>query len=771
MDNTRQKHMRDILIASVIIAATVVCCAVFIIKLIRKNSESAGDIVSILCIAGAGVCIITAAVVLLNTRLRASQEKENLEHVIDHLNAMAVLWDTNFSYVRVNNSLVRITGYSEEELRDPANLKKILPADAFSDNLQAIVNNKDEEFFFKAKDGSVVCTVWNTSIVSRIVTHNETQTIMISIGPDLTEVNKMRNEIISYSKKLGESERKYALTTGLSEIGLLLREADNPKYYCSARLRSMLGIVSEDGYIEESVLRKAFHPQDRVIFDSFASGMKTIHDDVRSDEVRTVDFRAISADGMYHWYNFRYKAVSDSGEKCIGGAIIDITADKEKDLVIERMAYIDEVTQIYNRNKFMLMGNEILECTRDDSSIDYWIIVFDIDNFHIINDTCGYANGNLLLRKFASALSVNVSESGFAARIGGDNFALIVHTDGDDQLPVRIIKSVQADIADIGGMGLEAQNLTCSAGYCLMSDGGGCEFAQVLDRAEFALSLSDGTKNSILRFDNHAHDAIIQGNEIERELAKAIDNNELVLYYQPKIDLATGNVVGMEALIRWIKPDGTVVPPCNFIPVAEKSMLITKISHFVLYEACRRNKAWQDMGLAPITVSINLTAIDFYQTNVTEVISTALRETGLAPQWLDVELTESLALKDIDHAVAQMKEIKELGVKLSMDDFGTGYSSLSYIQILPITVLKLDRSFIMYLEDDAISREIVSAVIRIAKSKKIETIAEGIETIGQADILRESGCDQAQGYFFGKPMPADKFEQFLRERQPQKTKA
>ena len=177
------------------------------------------------------------------------------------------------------------------------------------------------------------------------------------------------------------------------------------------------------------------------------------------------------------------------------------------------------------------------------------------------------------------------------------------------------------------------------------------------------------------------------------------------------------------------------------------------------------------MGLAPITVSINLTAIDFYQTNVTEVISTALRETGLAPQWLDVELTESLALKDIDHAVAQMKEIKELGVKLSMDDFGTGYSSLSYIQILPITVLKLDRSFIMYLEDDAISREIVSAVIRIAKSKKIETIAEGIETIGQADILRESGCDQAQGYFFGKPMPADKFKQFLRERQPQKTKA
>ena len=177
------------------------------------------------------------------------------------------------------------------------------------------------------------------------------------------------------------------------------------------------------------------------------------------------------------------------------------------------------------------------------------------------------------------------------------------------------------------------------------------------------------------------------------------------------------------------------------------------------------------MGLAPVTVSINLTAIDFYQTNVTENIKSVLAETGLDPQWLDVELTESLALKDIDHAVNQMNEIKELGVKLSMDDFGTGYSSLSYIQILPITVLKLDRSFIMYLEEDEISREIVSAVIRIAKSKKIETIAEGIETLGQAEILKKSGCDQAQGYFFGKPMPKDQFEEFLRSRQPKKAVA
>jgi len=185
-----------------------------------------------------------------------------------------------------------------------------------------------------------------------------------------------------------------------------------------------------------------------------------------------------------------------------------------------------------------------------------------------------------------------------------------------------------------------------------------------------------------------------------------------------------------------------------------------------MYEACRQNKEWQDEGLPKLTVSINLTSVDFYQTDIKETIHRVLEETGLEPKYLEIELTESLALKDIEQAIHQMKELKELGVKLSMDDFGTGYSSLSYIQVLPITLLKLDRSFIMYLEEDEVSREIVSAVIKIAKSKKIETIAEGIETVGQAEILKRSGCDLAQGYFFGRPMPAKDFKEFLKSKMP-----
>ena len=242
----------------------------------------------------------------------------------------------------------------------------------------------------------------------------------------------------------------------------------------------------------------------------------------------------------------------------------------------------------------------------------------------------------------------------------------------------------------------------------------------------------------------------------------AIEAGELELYYQPKISLKTKKIMGVEALIRWVKPDGEVISPEKFVPIAENSHLITKIGEYVMHEACRQNKGWQNMGLPKIVMSINLTSEDFYQKNVRQYISKILDKTGLSPEWLEIELTESLAMKDIDFAVQQMQELRDMGLKLAMDDFGTGYSSLSYIQKMPISLLKLDRSFIMFLEDDLVAQEIVSAVIKIAKSKKIETIAEGTETIGQVEILERFGCDYAQGFLFGKPMKASELTDYLK---------
>lgn len=289
----------------------------------------------------------------------------------------------------------------------------------------------------------------------------------------------------------------------------------------------------------------------------------------------------------------------------------------------------------------------------------------------------------------------------------------------------------------------------------------GSSFLDVMEHAEFALKSGSDAPGSINAYESSMHDSIIGITELEKSLANAIDNNELQLFYQPKIDLATGKIMGVEALVRWIKPDGTIISPSSFVPIAEGSHLIGRISEFVLNEACRQNMMWQRMGYPNIVVSINFASSDFYQKDLKEKVFEALIKSGLEPKWLEVELTESLALSDIDFAVSQMNKLRELGVHLAMDDFGTGYSSLSYLQILPITLLKLDRSFITNIEHDNIAYEIVSAVIRIAKSKKIETIAEGIENSTQEEILRLAGCDYAQGYLYGKPMPPQEIERFF----------
>lgn len=742
-----------------IIIASYVAYALTAFAAALRIPQYAGTVM--LCYAVASV--VSAVILILVTvnleRERARKERESISRIMQSMNAMAVLWDADFRFVEVNSCLTSAIGYTSEDLADIKTLKKVLPADAFAPSLQAVVNNRDEEFYVTAKGGAKVCTVWNTSIVSVTTVRGRTRYLMLSIGLDLSETVRMKEDLIRYSKDLAESENRYTLSMELSEIGLLLKASGSGSFYVSPQLRNMLGINADN--VSAGVLRARFHPSDVMIFDSLEGAMVNASGDESSHEVHCTEFRMLSADNTYRWYQFRYKINPGKTRILadIGGAILDITQNKEKDSLIEKMAYIDDVTQIYNRNKFMQIGQETFECVRD-TGITYWVIVLDIDNFHIINDTCGYKSGNKLLNEFGSVIQNSLTSGGFGARIGGDNFALLIRDNGDEELPVRIITKIQDELKIFCADKFSSQSMTCSAGYCKISDGGD-DFAQVLDHAEFSLSMSGGTKSSITRYDNAVHDRIIRSAAIENELVKALDNHELTLYYQPKINLSNGQLIGMEALIRWIKPDGTVVPPANFIPVAENSLLITKISDFVLYEACRQNKMWQDKGYPPITVSINLTAVDFYQTDVKESIIKALEATGLDPKWLDVELTESLALKDIDNAIQQMQSIRDLGVKLSMDDFGTGYSSLSYIQVLPITLLKLDRSFIMYLEEDEISREIVSAVIRIAKSKKIETIAEGIETIGQAEILKESGCDHAQGYFFGKPMPADKFEEFM----------
>lgn len=679
------------------------------------------------------------------------QKREQMENFTENLEAIAIVWEEDFAYVYPNRITRERLEYSREEINDAMVLRRIFPRNALTpDGLERMLENHSEEFCAQSKSGENRYLVWNTTVVAREKEKKGARRMLVSIGFDITETKIMQQQ-------LQESKNRYALSMELSEIGILLSEEGNSYFYISDQLQTMLGFDSD--HISFQEFRKRVHPKDWLLYDAYVQFIFS-RNTAKQSGIHSLEMRLLSADNHYRWYMHRYKIIPQASSSMVGGAFIDITKDKEKDNIIERMAYIDEVTGIYNRNKLMHMGQELYDCCRD-LKLSYWVIVLDIDKFHIVNDSCGYAVGNNILMYLGHIINKYLTDGGIGARIGGDNFAMIIKDNGEIDLPKETIRRIQRDFADLANGEFASQTFSCSAGFSRMPSDGN-SFAEVLDRAEFALSSVEKTRGSVISYDEATHEMIIIGSKLEKALADAINNNELEMFYQPKVNLTSGEVIGVEALIRWRQKDGTVVSPANFVPVAEGSKLISKISEYALFESCRQNVEWIRQGLPPIIMSINLTSVDFYQNDIAASINAILTETGMPPELLEVELTETIALKDIDQAIKYMETLRSMGVKIAMDDFGTGYSSLSYIQVLPITMLKLDRCFAINLETDDVARKIVQAVITIAKAKKIETIAEGIETLDQVEILRECGCDHAQGYYFAKPMPAKALADYLK---------
>lgn len=735
---------------------------VFIIVYAFRHREK-GDLIYIIFNAYALAAVAFSFLLVLH-RQRVSLRKEEskkkrLRYLTQNLSAPAMLWDDSFQFVVLNDTLLKLADMTMRGDFDP---KLVVPMffgkrEMTDADIREIVLAKNKEYTVTATGGKKLSLIWNTAAVE---TDDAGVSWFLSIGLDLAELRSMQSELETYSKRLTISEGRHNLTMELMDVGILLIEQGNPKLFPSEKLQKMLGLKKD--YLTISELRSRVYPTDVVTFDSHYQTMRTRMRDFLG-KTETIELRICAADGQYRWYSYRFRATQnqETGRLAVGGTVIDITKEKEKDAQILRIAYEDSVTRIPNRQKLMQMGHDLYQCTQE-LNISYWVIVMDIDRFHLINDTCGYAAGNELLTQFAEIMKQQLSLGGFGARISGDNFALILRNTGDDMLPQKVVSRIQRTLATKAVGALSNRSLTCSAGFAQMPADGET-FEKVLEHAEFALSSQNKTAGCISRYTNEMHDVIIQESNLETRLAEAIMRKELVLYYQPKVSLETGLVMGLEALIRWQIAPGKIVAPTVFIPIAERSQLITQITRFVLDEACRQTKLWQTMGLPEIVMSINFSSTDFYQENVCEQIQRVLTKYQLDPRWLEIELTESLALKDIDITIDRMNQLRAAGIQLAMDDFGTGYSSLSYIQQLPFTMLKLDRSFVMHMEDDAVVQEIVSSVARIAKAKKIRTIAEGVETPRQAQLLHAAGCDLAQGFLYGHPMTAKEIEQYIRQ--------
>lgn len=425
----------------------------------------------------------------------------------------------------------------------------------------------------------------------------------------------------------------------------------------------------------------------------------------------------------------------------------------KRDNIIKDLSYVDELTGINNKRKLLKDGSEFIN---KNSSIKLAIICIDIKDFQNFNELRGIVQGDNILRIIASVLTkCGEGIKHFSVgKIGSDEYGIILEGDKDNAIKYyekfNLLFNEELKENDISD---EVSFTLGSAVYPQHAQNINALYEKA--RATLKISRENNSRN-IAFFDEKVVQLMVKKRILEQKLRRAITNSNFVLYYQPKVDLKTGNIIGREALIRWIDAIEGMIPPDTFIPVAEKNGLIKDIDDWVIKNACYQNTFWHSKNIGEkVQISINISSQEFYQSNIVEKIKSALIETGLEPQYLDIEVTETMMMMNIDDAISTMKELKKLGVTISLDDFGTGYSSLAYLRELPIDVLKIDKSFIDELEVSQKGIDITKYIIGLAKSLGIKVVAEGIETKKQNDILIELGCDVGQGYYYGRPVSAD----------------
>ena len=468
-------------------------------------------------------------------------------------------------------------------------------------------------------------------------------------------------------------------------------------------------------------------------------------------------------DGETRWVHERAELHFSADGRAIEavGTVQDVTELRQARQQVEFLAHHDALTRLPNR----ILARDRFEqsvalAARDGRKVA--LLFLDLDNFKTINDSLGHQAGDHLLQQVVARLQGVVRSSDTISRQGGDEFLVILtglaDENGADQVARNLIERLQPAIPVDG----HSLHTSVSIGISVYPDDGH-EFDTLLKKADLAMYSAKEAGRATYRFyteemNQHAFERL----DLQNRLRVGLERQEFQLHYQPQVELETGRLLGVEALLRWHNADLGLVAPGKFIPIAEDSGLILPLGAWVLREACRQARAWQDeLGLR-IPVAVNLSALQFRRGALVETLEAVLAETGLAPDLLELELTESILLHDTETVVAAMDRVRALGVDMSVDDFGTGYSSLMYLKRLPVNRLKIDQSFVRDMMADADDGAIVRAIIQMAHSLNLTVIAEGVESAEQAEWLAQAGCEQAQGYYFGRPMPAQALVEHFR---------
>jgi diguanylate cyclase (GGDEF)-like protein len=439
----------------------------------------------------------------------------------------------------------------------------------------------------------------------------------------------------------------------------------------------------------------------------------------------------------------------------------DVEERRQAQERIKFLAYYDSLTGLPNRTLLEDRLTKALAGARRRKD-KVALLFLDLDRFKMVNDSLGHSVGDLLLQEVAKRLTRGARDLDTVARLGGDEFLVVltgIREVADAAVAAdRVVNSMTAGFTIQG----RALDMSCSVGVSIFPDHGK-DGETLIKNADAAMySAKENGRNKFRFFTEHMNTQIVERLTLEKGLRTALDKKELFLVYQPQMDIATRGITGLEALLRWQHPELGLVPPDKFIRIAENSGLIMPIGEWVLRTACLQARKWQDQGLPPVSVAVNVSAVQFRQEDFCELIRRVLDDSGLAPQYLELELTESLLLANADVTLSVVQELKSMGLTLAIDDFGTGYSSFSYLRQFRVSKLKVDRVFVRDVAVNPDDAAITSAIISMAKSLKMKVIAEGVENEAQMSFLRAHHCDEIQGYYFSKPLAVDKVADKLR---------
>jgi diguanylate cyclase (GGDEF)-like protein len=552
-------------------------------------------------------------------------------------------------------------------------------------------------------------------------------------------------------ESLARNEASLAHAQALAQLGSWEWQTNAPQARWSAELSRMLGRDSSDRRHTLATFLDHIPEDERLpLASAFARLLK-------QGESYTLEHRVVRRDGTERIVLQQADAVLDGLGRTalLRGTVQDITERKRQEAQLGYLATHDVLTGLPNRVLLLdRMQQAISYAQRHQRQVA--IVFVDLDRFKFVNDSLGHSLGDQVLKAVADRLREALRDSDTVARWGGDEFVLVVNDQNTDDILFQTIKRILPTIARPVVIASREICVTCSMGISVYPrDGDAAE--TLLKNADMAMFRSKSKGGDCFNFFTADLTASIDTRvAMESSLRRALEREEFLLHYQPQVDLATGAIVGLEALIRWQHPERGMVPPGEFIPLAEEIGLISPIGEWVLKTASAQAKAWQDAGMPALPIAVNLSARQFADARLVETVATVLRDTGLPAQCLELELTESVSMDRPELTIGLLRQLKDMGVRIAIDDFGTGYSNLSYLKYFPVDRLKLDRSFTCKVAHDPHDVAICRAVIAMAHSLGMRVVAEGVETAAQLAVLGNLGADEMQGYYFSRPLaPAD----------------